>query len=337
MHDPGWDPSTSMSQHSVTGNEIGRNRFLTWSAACLLLVFFWASSSEPSSCLLAQDKKLALTFDDLPGLGPFGFWRPREISNTILRTLDKHQITAAGFVVEEKVDDDLNNYVVLLDWAERGHLLGNQTYSDVDLNQLQASDFLEHVVDGQKYLLRLARTHSFNFRYLRYPFLHQGDSKQKKQRVSEALYNGGYKIAHVTIKTSDYRFNPIYLDKEQNRQQIARLKSIYLEHMTEALQYAEKQSREVFERNISHIMWLHCGVATAHFLEDLIEMLHTRGYQFISLPEALSDPAFQVEEEYVGPAGLSFIDRVAASRGIPHDPEQGELSSTDIEARVAGR
>ena len=75
-------------------------------------------------------------------------------------------------------------------------------------------------------------------------------------------------------------------------------------------------------------------MATALFLEDLIQMLQARGYQFISLQEALSDPAFRVEEAYVGPAGLSFIDRVAAHREIPYDSEQGQLSFTQIEAQL---
>ena len=282
----------------------------------------------------AQDKKIALTFDDLPALGPLGFWRPREISNTILRTLNEHHITAAGFVVEEKVDSKPTSYIVIEDWAERGHLLGNQTYSDVDLNQLSAQDFLEHVTEGQKYLRRAARNLSFNYRYFRYPFLHQGETSKKKERVAKALYNAGYEIAHVTIKTSDYRFNLVYLENEQDRQRIAQLKDIYLEHIAQSVDYAESQSQKVFERNISHILWLHAGVATALFLEDLIQMLQARGYQFISLQEALSDPAFRVEEAYVGPAGLSFIDRVAAHREIPYDSEQGQLSFTQIEAQL---
>ncbi|MDA2924196.1 polysaccharide deacetylase family protein [Acidobacteria bacterium AH-259-L09] len=303
----------------------------------LLFLLFWSLSWSFPTGLLAQDKKIALTFDDLPALGPFGFWRPREISNIILRTLEQRGIKAAGFVVEEKVDDEPSTYVVLLDWASRGHIVGNQTYSDVDLNQLSAEDFLHHVVDGQKYLRRASRTHRFNYRYLRYPFLHQGDTKRKKENVAKALYNGGYETAHVTVKTSDYRFNPIYIENEQDPQKIAQLKSIYLEHIGKALDYAESQSQNVFERNINHILWLHCGVATANFLEDLLEMLQNRGYQSVSFPEALADPAFTIEENYVGPLGLSFIDRVAASRGLPFDPEQGELSSREIEAGLVER
>ncbi len=284
----------------------------------------WSQAQTP-------DRKIALTFDDLPGLGPSGYWRPREISRTILRTLSDHQIQAAGFVVGEKIDDDLSNFVVIEDWASQGHILGNQTHADVDLNELSADEFLEHLADGQNYLRRLSRAFDFNYRYLRFPFLHQGNTKRSKNTVTKALYKADYKIAHVTVKTSDYRFNQFYVEREGDPEKLSQLKLLYLEHIAQALDYAESQSEAVFGRNINHILWLRSCLATAQFLEDLITWLQDRGYQFISFPEALSDPAFQTEETYVGPLGLSFIDRVAASRGLPFDPKHGELTRRDLE------
>ena len=298
-----------------------------------ILLLAGIGSSQLVTWIPAQtpDRKIALTFDDLPGLGPSGYWRPREISRTILRTLKDHQIQAAGFVVGEKIDDDLTNFVVIEDWASQGHILGNQTHADVDLNELDADEFLEHLDDGQNYLRRLSRAFDFNYRYIRFPFLHQGNSERKKNRVAKALYKADYKIAPVTVKTSDYRFNQFYVEREGDPEKLSQLRLLFLEHITQALDYAESQSEAVFSRNIHHILWLRCGLATAQFLEDLIVQLRDRGYQFISLPEALSDPAFQTEETYVGPLGLSFIDRVAASRGLPFDPENGKMTRRDLE------
>ncbi|MEE2822886.1 MAG: polysaccharide deacetylase family protein [Acidobacteriota bacterium] len=280
------------------------------------------------------DRNIALTFDDLPSLGPLGYWRPRQISRPVLRTLANHPIQAAGFVVGEKIDDDSSNFVVIEDWALQGHILGNQTYADVDLNELDANDFLEYVADGQNYLRRLSRAFKFDYRYLRFPFLHQGNTKRNKERVSKALDKADYKIAHVTVKTSDYRFNQFYIEREGDPEKLSELKTLYLEHITRALEYAESQSEAVFGRNINHIVWLRCGIATAQFLEDLIAQLHNRGYQLISFKEALSDPAFQTKESYVGPLSLSFIDRVAATRGLPFDPKEGELTRRDLQRLI---
>lgn len=296
----------------------------------LLLIFLL-----PVPGLAEPDRKIALTFDDLPVLGPLGYWRPREISNMILRTLKRQDIPAAGFVVEERIQDDLATFVVLEDWADAGHIVGNNTFAHVDLHQLKANEFLEHVGDGQKYLKLLSRSRrGFKYRYLRFPYLHQGDNEKKKNRVAKALYRAGYEIAPVTIKTGGRRFNRIFLDVENDDHVRERLKAIYLTHVGEAVDYGEAQSQAVFGRNIPHILWLHCAIATASFLEDTIQMLRERGYSFISMTEALEDPAFKTPETYAGPLGLSFIDRVAATRGLPYDADHGEIRVSRIEDRL---
>lgn len=291
------------------------------------------------AALQAGEKKIALTFDDLPTAGRLGFWTAREVSSMILRTLERHSIKAAGFVVEEKIDEDASRYIILEDWVTRGHALGNHTYGHVDLHQLSAEDFLHHVADGQKYLWRVSKVHRLNFRYLRFPYLHEGDTPGKKKDVAKALYNGGYEVAPVTVLTSDLSFNDLYIEYERDTERLARLKNVYLEHIGATLDYAESQSQKVFGRNIHHLLWLHCGIATASFLEDLVQMLRTRGYEFVSFPEALSDPAFQrtkgiSPETYVGPESLSFVDRMAATRGVSYDPLHARLSKADIEARL---
>lgn len=288
----------------------------------LAVVVFLLLLADP---LAAQDKKICLTFDTLPAMKPLGFWTPREVSNMIVRTLDKHQIKAAGFVVEEKLDEDPATFIVLEDWVTRGHILGNQTYSNVDLNELSAEDFLRHVSDGQKYLWSVSKRHKFNFRYLRFPQLHEGQTAGKRKDVRRALENGGYQLAPVTVKTSDYRFNRPYIQAKADQQTIDRLKDAYLAHVSAQMDYAESQSQKVFGKDITQVLWLHAGIATATFLDDLIGLLQKRGYQFVSFPDALADPAFSTPETYVGPLGLSFIDRVAATKGLPYDADHGRI------------
>ena len=313
-----------------------RNRILRscsgrWFLAALALLIV---SSIPNAIHAETARKIVLTFDDLPGLGPVGFWRPREISNMILRTMARYEIKAAGFVVEERIEKDPSTFVVLEDWIERDHTVGNNTFSHVDLHQLERRDFLEHVRDGQIFLKKLSRLKRFNFKYLRFPYLHQGETLKKKNRVAKSLYRGGYEIAPVTIKMPDSKFNRIYLEVQDDEEPRNRLKEIYLGELKKAVEYGERQSQAVFGRNIPHILWLRCAIATGAFLEDLIEQLQEQGYSFVSLPEALSDPAYKTEELYAGPLGLSFIDRVAATRGLPFDPEHGELREREIERRM---
>ncbi len=303
------------------------------SSFILLCLILLTASSGP---LFSQEKekKIALTFEYVPFMKPMGFFRARELSNMILRNLGRESIQAAGFVVQSKVEDDLSTYVILDDWASKGHILGNQTWGSADYNEMEPQHFFEHVRDGQKHLRTLARAHPLNFRFLRFPYLHEGDTEKKKKRIRKDLYRGSYRIAHVSVKTAVNFFNrPFVRSQTEYPEKLEALKKKYLSHVLASLDYAEKQSQAVFERNIPHILQLHMGVATSLMLKPLIEALKSRGYSFINLVEALDDPAYSTLEEYVGPLGLTFIDRVAATRGLPFDEGSG-VDSRSLEKEL---
>jgi hypothetical protein len=165
--------------------------------------------------------------------------------------------------------------------------------------------------------------------------LHYGDTKSKKKKVAKVLARADYIVVPATVVTSDFNFNRIYVETEQNSKEEDKLRRIYLRHIADSLDYAEKQSENVFSRQIKHILRLHAGIATARFLEGIIELLKGKGYDFVSLEDALADPAYQTEIDYVGPLGLSFIDRVAATQGLPFDPDHVSLSVRRIESAMA--
>jgi peptidoglycan/xylan/chitin deacetylase (PgdA/CDA1 family) len=252
----------------------------------------------------------------------------------ILRALNREKVPAAGFVVQIKIEDKPSTYVILDDWVTRGHLLGNQTWGDVDFNLLTYDQFMEHVVDGQKFLKRISKSHPFNYRYFRFPLLHQGTEPKKAQKFLATLARAEYQVAHVTVKTADWVFNQPIVDYGSDPEKAATLKRLYLEHIAEMLDYSEKQSEKVFQRNITHILQLRCGIATATFLPDLIQLLRDRGYAFVSLPEALKDSAYASEDTYVGPLGLTFTDRIAATQGLEFHENSGVPSERDMRARV---
>jgi peptidoglycan/xylan/chitin deacetylase (PgdA/CDA1 family) len=304
-------------------------RLIGFTAAAASIALLAVSLLAQADSQPASGKKILLSFDTLPAMKPMGFWRPREISNMILRALEKNGIKAVGFVVAEKIEDDPTSYVVLEDWGSKGHILGNQTFGNVDLNELSAEDFLQHAEDGQRPIWATAKRYNFNFRYFRFPQLHEGNTPGKKKDVRRALENAGYQIVPVTVKTSDYRFNRPFINNQKSQQKLDKLKAAYLGHIGAMLDYAEKQSAAVFDRNITQILWLHAGIATASWLEDLITTLRGRGYEFVSLPDALKDPAFKTPETYAGPLGLSFLDRVAATRKLPYDENYGEIKDPE--------
>ena len=159
------------------------------------------------------------------------------------------------------------------DWVTQGHILGNQTWGDADFNVLTYDQFMEHLRDGQTYLKRISKAHPFNYRYLRFPLLHEGNEKKKRKKLRKTLDRASYQVAHVTVKTADWVFNRPYLDQAQDEAVVERIKSAYLTHIEHSLEYSEQQSQKVFGRNISQILQLRCCVATAMFLPDVINLL----------------------------------------------------------------
>jgi peptidoglycan/xylan/chitin deacetylase (PgdA/CDA1 family) len=278
-------------------------------------------------------KEIALTFEKLPYMEPLGFWTPREISNQVLRTLAQHSIESVGFVVEEKIDLDPSTYVVLTDWVEKGQRLGNSTYAYVDLNELPVRDFLGHIADGGKYI-RKATWVARQPLYFRYPMLHEGDTESKKTQVARRLRDAGFVLVPATVFVTDYEFNHLYAD-QQRQDELDRLQSLFLDLILSTVEYAEQQSQAVFGREIPQILNLHLGVATAQYLDPLLNALTERGYTFITVDKALADEAYESDELYLGGASLGFIDRVAATRELPFDENRGRLLRREIARRLS--
>ena len=167
--------------------------------------------------------------------------------------------------------------------------------------------------------------------------LHQGNTKSKKENVFKTLERADYRIIPATVIPTDFEFNHVLIQAEQEEGLLEPLKELYLAHFIESLEYSEAQSDRVFGRQIPHILRLHSGIATASFFEEVIRLLKERGYHFINVKEALSDPAFLTEEEYIGPLGLTFIDRVAATQGKEFNPDAYRITRKQIRKQLGIR
>ncbi len=45
-------------------------------------------------------------------------------------------------------------------------------------------------------------------------------------------------------------------------------------------------------------------------------MIKSKGYRFVSLEEAMKDKAYQLKDNYVGSRGISWIHRIAITKGM---------------------
>jgi len=255
------------------------------------------------------DGRMCITFDDLPVVRVHERAERLKITDRILTTLAEFEIKAAGFVIGDNIEGDID---ILHSWLEAGHTLGNHTYSHPDINEVPIELYIRDIEKGQTAIEELLSDAGQNRRYFRYPFLHYGLTYDAKKAVADYLEREGYVIAHVSIDTDDFAYNLQFEKVYQlaDSIELIQLGNEYVDHVLKRLEEAEQLSEELLGRQVRHILLLHANRINAHFLGDLLTEVSVRGYEFISLDNALSDPVYSVQESYAGPMGISYLERL---------------------------
>lgn len=274
-----------------------------------LFVFLCSSVFSQDS---ASPKEICITFDDLPIVRVHDPVERLMMTDEILSVLEEFKAPAAGFVVGDNIE---GHWDILEAWLSSGHILGNHTYMHSDLNDLPHKLFIEDIQRGHKAIEELLKKHKQRGRYFRYPYLHYGQSHTVKKAVNDYLDDQDYISAHVSIDTDDFVYNLQFekLYESADSVEIIRLGNEYIDDVLESLESAEKLSQDMLGRQVKHILLLHANRINSYFLFDLLLEIETRGYKFISLDKALSDPVYTLLESYTGPKGLSYLERLAKS------------------------
>lgn len=262
------------------------------------------------TCILkADERKIAITFDDLPIVfqGRYDKETQIKIFNDILHTLEKYRVKAAGFVVGRKVKKQYHRDL-LKKFTAHGHRIGNHSYSHFDLNRTDVNTYVEDIVRGSKTVAPYIN----GVEYYRYPLLHRGNSVEKREAVYEYLKKRGIKIAHVSIDNDEYAFNvPAYRAwKANDSDALKDTGKKYIEHMLSRLDFYEQLSEKKIGRSMKHVLLLHMNLLNSLFLGDLLEEMRKRGWKFITMEEAVKDPVYSLKDSYSGPKGVGWLERL---------------------------
>jgi hypothetical protein len=100
-----------------------------------------------------------------------------------------------------------------------------------------------------------------------------------------------------------------------------RVATDYVRYMAETFTYYETLSVTLFGRQPAQVLLLHANNLNADHLGTLLDMIARRGYIFISLEQALRDPAYGHADRFVGPRGPSWLVRWAITEDrAPAEP-----------------
>ena len=184
----------------------------------------------------AWGQNMAVTFDDLPAHGPLPPGMTRlEIAQSILKTLKRENLPPVyGFINGGRGAEDPDSLSVLQAWQTAGQPLGNHTWAHLDLNKESAEEFGAEVLKNEPLLKSLMSSEDWH--WLRYPFLHEGDTLEKRRAVRAWLFARGYKIAEVSMDFEDYLWNEPYARCVANHDE-ASIRKLHDSYLAVANQY----------------------------------------------------------------------------------------------------
>ncbi len=234
------------------------------------------------------NREIAITIDDLPFVAASykneaAIQRTHDRFMLLIQALKNYNVPATGFVIGGAIGK--GEWALLESFHDAGFTVGNHTYSHLNLNQTSAEKYIENIAKTDKILTPLL-SHP---KYFRYPYLAEGRG-ETKEKVEQYLTANDYKIAPVTIDSKDYRFNEelYHVAYRARPAYIPHLKQRYLSYI---LQQTEKAEKRAQGQPVKQILLLHANLLNSYCLEDILRMYKDRGYRFISLEEALSNPA----------------------------------------------
>lgn len=281
----------------------------------------------------APKLKVALTFDDLPingGLPPG--YRMSDFARDTVRVLKKHRIPPSyGFINATKLERNPDGALALRIWVEGGHPLANHTYNHLDLITHSVEDYQREILRNEVALEllmspdgKVGKRH--DWRWFRYPYLHEGDTLEKRRAVRAFLASNGYQVAQTTLDFGDYFWNSANTRcmAKKDEESIRWLRESYVSSARDEIRFQVELSRQVFGRDIHHVLLLHLGSFSSHILPDLFEVLDELGFEIVTLEEAQSDPVYAYDPD-VADRGGTLTELAMKAKAIPWPANSPQL------------
>lgn len=263
-------------------------------------------------CTLSVEAQPTISFtfddgliDDMPG------YTFQEWNSMLLSHLDRAEVKAVFFVTGlNKLS--AKGKSLLESWNSSDHRIANHTFSHLNYNsksvtfEIFAKDFIKNdsIIGRFENYIRL----------FRFPYLKEGDTKEKVELFRALLKKNNYKNGYVTIDASDW-----YIDsrlrnrlKENSSADISGFRQFYLDHIYSRALFYEDLAYKLTGRHIHHTLLLHHNLTSALFLGELIALFKEKGWKVMDADKAFADEIF---DRTPGHAGESIIWALAKDSG----------------------
>ncbi|UWZ86612.1 polysaccharide deacetylase family protein [Occallatibacter riparius] len=275
----------------------------------------------------AGAQQIAFTWDDVPVHGPLPAGETRvEIGKKLIATMQaEHMDDAYGFVNGVSMEREPASEPMMKDWRAAGFPLGNHAWSHMNLNTAKLEDWEADVLKNEPVLEKYAG--SSDWHWLRYPYLAEGDTPEKRDAARKFLAEHHYKIAAVTMGFGDYTWNDPYARcvAKNDEAAIAQLESSYLDAAAQDVDFRRAMAKALFGHDIPYVLLMHVGAFDARMLPRLLKMYREKGFSFVTIEEAEKDPFYRSSLDPSLPAEPDSLEGAIAAKGLKM-PERPKMS-----------
>lgn len=212
-----------------------------------------------------------------------------ERTRTLIKVLNKYNIKAAFYSNPSKFDKDDGAKRMRL-YNDAGHFIGNHTFSHPSFNKIATKDFISNIERADGLLKEFT-----NFKaWFRYPFLHHGNTKEKRDGVRRYLKNIKYSHGFVTVDNQDWFMASLVDTQLKNGGKIneKNLCWAYAEMLWDSIKYFDEIALKYLKRSPSHVLLLHENDLAALCIEKLISKIQSMGWDIVSPESAMSDEIY---------------------------------------------
>jgi peptidoglycan/xylan/chitin deacetylase (PgdA/CDA1 family) len=239
--------------------------------------------------------QIALTFDDLPSHAPLppGVTRIDVARQTISALQAAKVPPATGLVNAAALESEPQSAPVLRLWRQAGFPLGNHTFSHMNLAQHTVDEYQTEILRNEPVLAEHAA--GTDWHWFRYPFLSEGETPEKRAAVRSFLAAHGYKLATVTMMFGDWLYSEPYARcmARNDHAAVSEMEKDYLDAAGQGIGYYRALSSSLYGRDIPYVLLLHIGAFEARTLPKLLDLYRSRGFEFVSLEQAMRDPYYE--------------------------------------------
>jgi peptidoglycan/xylan/chitin deacetylase (PgdA/CDA1 family) len=311
-------------------------KLATLSLSTLLALAFSAAAPAPAQARAqttppnpspGPSPSIAFTFDDLPAHSALPSNTTRlQIAQDILKALhDAGLPPIYGFVNAADLEHHPEDAAVLDLWRKAGNPLGNHTWSHMNLNDHTVEDFTAEILRNEPTIRQ--RAGDTDWHWFRYPNLAEGNTPEKRSAVRSFLAEHHYKVAAVTMSFGDYAWNEPYARcvAKNDTAAIATLETTYLQAAADDIDYRQALAHAALGHNIPFVLLMHIGALDARLLPRLLALYKSKGFTFVTLPAAESDPFYANDLDLSLPGTPDTLEGLLASQHKPFPPHPKNL------------